>query len=77
MLLSRIYIYIYIYIYNENENDRFKLKQLSKGVMALCLQVLVPETNLLGVIDILEANEDENFGLFLFFFIKHIVFSSS
>ena len=35
------------------ENDLFKLEQLSEGVMALCLQALVPETNWLGVIGIL------------------------
>ena len=35
------------------ENDLFKLEQLSEGLMALCLQALVPETNWLGVIGIL------------------------
>ena len=35
------------------EKDLFKLKQLFEGVMALCLQALVPKTNWLGVIDIL------------------------
>ena len=35
------------------ENNLFKLEELSKGVMALCLQALVPETNWLGIIRIL------------------------
>ena len=38
---------------NKIENDLFKLEQLSEGVMALCFQGLVLETNWLGVIDIL------------------------
>ena len=37
----------------KNENDWFKLEQLFEGVMALCLQVLMPKTNYLWVIDIL------------------------
>ena len=35
---------------NKIENDLFKLEQLSEGVMTLCFQGLVLETNWLGVI---------------------------